>query len=124
LYEFVVVGNFLQMKTRSVFEPQEMNPDGEIHEDMGMFSYDQVRKAVVLRAFYVEGFVNTYVPDEISGDGRTMIFVTEAVENGPPGTKARLEFERISGDEMEERFFVAFPEQEFSCFSTNRLKKK
>ena len=123
-YEFVLGGNFLQMKARSVFEPQEKKPDGEIHEDMGMFSYDRARETFVLRSFYVEGFVNTFVLHEISEDGNTVIFVTEAVENAPPGTEARLEFERISDDEMEERFFVAFPEKEFGCISTNRLKKK
>ncbi len=123
-YEFVLGGNFMYMKTRSVFEPQEKNQDGEVHEDIGFFSYDKSRKTFVLRSFYIEGFVNTYKLDEMSEDARTLIFVTEAVENAPSGTKARLEFERISDDEMEQRFFVAFPEQRFSCFSTNRLKKK
>ena len=41
------------MKTRSVFEPTEKNPKGEIHEDFGVFSYDRTRKTFVMRGFYV-----------------------------------------------------------------------
>lgn len=37
-YQFVLNGNFLHMKTRSVFEPTENNPKGEIHEDFGILS--------------------------------------------------------------------------------------
>ena len=39
------------MKTRSVFEPTEKNPKGEIHEDFGVFSYDRTRKTFVMREF-------------------------------------------------------------------------
>jgi hypothetical protein len=59
VYKFVLNGKFLHMKTRSVFEPTEKNPKGEVHEDFGIFSYDQGRKTFVMRGFYVEGFVNT-----------------------------------------------------------------
>lgn len=54
-------------------KPTEKNPKGEVHEDFGIFSYDQARKTFVMRGFYVEGFVNTYVMDEISGDGKAFM---------------------------------------------------
>ena len=66
-YQFVLKGRFLLMKTRSVFEPSEKNPKGEVHEDFGIFSYDQGRKTFMMRGFYVEGFVNTYVMENMSG---------------------------------------------------------
>ncbi len=122
VYDFLLNGQFLQMRTRSVFEPQEKNPEGEIHEDMGVFSYDQARETFILRAFYIEGFVNTYVLSETSEDGKTLTFESEAVENAPPGTKARLIFQQKTDGELEQRFFVAFPGSEFSCFTTNQLK--
>ncbi len=123
-YDFILNDTYLQMKTRSVFEPQEKNPKGEVHEDMGVFSFDEARQAIVLRAFYVEGFVNTYVLSEVSEDGKILTFETESVENAPAGTKARLVFTRMGESELEQQFFVAFPGKELSCFSTNRLKKK
>ncbi len=123
-YDFVLNGQFLEMWTRSVFEPQENNPEGEVHEDMAIFSYDGSRKTFVLRAFYVEGFVNTYVLSAMSEGGDTLSFETEAVENAPRGTKARLIFHKTGVGEIEQSFFVAFPGKELSCFSTNRLKKK
>lgn len=124
VYQFVLDGNFLHMKTRSVFEPTEKNQEGEVHEDFGVFSYDQDRKTFVLRGFYVEGFVNTYVMDEISEDGKDFTFLTEDVENAPQGTKAKLVFKVISEDEIEQSFHVAFPGREFNCFFEHNLKKK
>ncbi len=123
-YAFILGGKFLQMKTRAVFEPQPKNPQGEVHEDLGIFSYDQARRLLVLRGFYVEGFVNQYRLDEVSEDGASLTFVTEQIENAPTGTKAKLIFHRIGEGEMEQSFHVAFPGQEFSCFSTNRLQRK
>lgn len=123
-YEFVLGGKFLRMQTKAIFEPQEKNPDGEIHEDFAMFSYDKLRRTFVVRAFYVEGFVNTYVLSETSEDGKTFAFETESVENAPPGTRAKLIFKQVADGELEESFFVAFPGKEFGCFSTNRLTSK
>jgi len=122
-YEFLLDGNFLKMQTRAVFEPQEKNPNGEIHEDFAVFSYDQSRKIFVMRAFYVEGFVNTYTLAETSEDGKILTFETESVENAPPGTKAKLVFEHTDDDKLKTSFFVAFPGQDFGCFSTNIMKR-
>lgn len=123
-YEFMLDGMYLSMETRTVFAPQEKNPEGEIHEDFAIFSYDRLRKTFILRAFYIEGFVGTYVLTKTSEDGSTLTFETENVENAPPGTRARMIIRRLSDTEMEESFFVAFPAQEYECFSTNVLKKK
>jgi hypothetical protein len=122
-YQFILNGNFLRMKTRSEFKPQEKNPKGEIHEDVGFFSHDKARKKVVLRVFYVEGFINQYI-GTISEDGKTLTFETEAIENAPPGTRAELVFQKTGVDALEQSFYVAWPGKDFSCFSTNRLKKK
>jgi len=122
-YRFILNKKYIQMKTKSVFKPQEKNPNGEVHEDMGMFSYDQFRKKFILRGFYVEGFVNQYVLDSISSDEKTFIFVTELIENAPPGTKAKLIFKIHTDEEMEQSFHVAFPGKEFSCYSVNKLRR-
>jgi hypothetical protein len=82
------------------------------------------RKTFVLRGFYVEGFVNQYVLDSITDGGKTLSFLTETIENAPPGTKAKLVFKRIKDNELEQSFHVSFPGQEFSCLSTNRLTRR
>ena len=124
VYQFVLNGKFLHMKTRSVFEPTEKNPKGEVHEDFGIFSYDQGRKTFVMRGFYVEGFVNTYVMDDISEDGKAFTFLTEHVENAPKGTKAKLMFKVLGENEVEQSFHVAFPGREFSCYFIHNLKRR
>ncbi len=121
-YRFILNNNFLRITTHSVFKPQEKNPKGEIHEDLGYFSYDQSRKIFVLRGFYIEGFVNQYT-GSFSEDGKTLTFVTENIENAPPGTKAKLVFIKLNENELEQSFHVAWPGGDYSCFSTNTLKK-
>lgn len=71
---------FIHARNRSTYAPQEKNPKGEVHEDMGIFSFDKARKQIVLRQFHVEGFVNQYVA-EAPSKPNTMIFTTEAIEN-------------------------------------------
>ncbi|HJN16630.1 MAG TPA: hypothetical protein QGH10_14090 [Armatimonadota bacterium] len=123
-YSFILGGKFLQARTRAAFPKQERNPDGELHEDMGVFSYDRARKKHVLRAFYVEGFVNQFVLEEITEDGRGLTFVAEAIENAPEGTSAKLVYKLSADGVLTEQFFVAFPGQELSCFSSNTMTKK
>lgn len=122
-YRFILNGKFLQMTTISEFKPQEKNPEGETHEDIGFFSFDRTRRKFILRCFYIEGFVNQYV-GEVLENGKTISFETEAIENAPQGTRAKLVFKKINDNELEQSFYVAWPERDFSCMSTNRLKRK
>jgi hypothetical protein len=39
------------------------NPQGEIHDNWNIFSYDKARKKYVLRQFYAEDITNTYSAD-------------------------------------------------------------
>jgi hypothetical protein len=88
-YQFVLNGKYLQAKNKSTYPPQEKNPKGEVHEDWGLFSYDRGRKQFVLRQFHVEGFVNQYALDRAASNDKTLVFVTESIENIPAGWRAR-----------------------------------
>lgn len=123
-YEFVLGGNYIEAWHRSVFEPTEGNPEGEIHEDKGFISYDASRGKFVFRQFHVEGFVNQYVLDSLSAGGDVLYFVSEAIENAPPGTRARLEIVVRGEEEMDTAFHVAWPGGDFQCFSSNKFKRK
>lgn len=122
-YSFLFKGKFLRMKTKSIFAPSEKKPKGEIHEDLGIFSYDKARKKLILRGFYSEGFVNQYLLTGISKDGKLLTFTSESLENSPKGTKAKLTFEKINDKELVQKFYVAWPNKNYACFSDNHLKK-
>lgn len=122
-YEFMYNGKFLKMTTKSKFEPTEKNPKGEVHEDMGVFSYDGFRDKVVLRSFHSEGFINKYILKSVSEDGKILLFETENVENAPKGTIAKLEFKKINNNEFVQKFSVKFPKKEFMCFFENHFKR-
>jgi len=122
-YQFVLRGKFLQLKNETKFDPQVKNPKGELHEDIGIFSYDRIRKMYVLRQFHVEGFVNQYVCHKILDEGKTFIFVSEQLENLPPGFKARLTYKILNQNEYQASFDLAMPDKDFECYQTGILKR-
>lgn len=122
-YELVLNDQFIQIKHRSVYEPQEQNPKGEVHEEIGYISFDRSRQTYVLREFHVEGYVNQYVLEEMDQDGHKMIMRTEAIENIPPGWQARTTYELLGEDEFRETFELAGPGQAWSCYITNVFKR-
>jgi hypothetical protein len=120
-YERILGGRFIELRNRSTYPPQEKNPKGERHEDRGIFSYDSARKAIVLRQFHVEGFVNQFVLDPASTADR-LVFTTEAIENIPAGWRARETYV-IGPDRLEEIFELAEPGKPFAVYSRNRLTR-
>jgi len=88
-FKFVLNGKFLEVRGKAVFEPQGKNQKGEVHQDWGLFSYDRIRGKFVLRQFHVEGFVNQYVLDTLSSDGKTFVFLSESIENIPAGLESK-----------------------------------
>lgn len=123
-YKFVLNGKFLEARNKSVYQPQEDNPKGEVHEDWGLFSYDQAREKFVFRQFHVEGFVNQYVLDSLSADQKTLMFVTESIENFSPGWRAREVYKTLNDDEFTETFELATPDMDFELYITNHFRRK
>ena len=113
---------FIQVRNRSIYLPQEKNPKGETHEDVGFLSFDSSRKRIVFRQFHSEGFVNQYVLESNSTPGR-LIFTTEAIENIPSGFRARETSVLTGSDQFEEVFEIAEPGKEFEIYSRSRLTR-
>lgn len=123
-YRLVLSDKFLHVQNRSVYDPQPKNPKGEIHEDWGMFSFDNSRKQFVFRQFHAEGFVNQYVNTSTSADGKTIVFASESIENIPAGFKARETYKILGADEFTEVFEIAEPGKDFEVYSEAHFKRK
>jgi hypothetical protein len=123
-YKLVLKNKFLQAYNKSVYEPQGGDPEGEVHEDWGLFSYDEGRGKFMFRQFHAEGYVNQYVLDSLSDDGRTFVFVTEAIENFWPNYKARETYRILNDNEFIETFELAPPDMDFELYITNHFKRK
>ena len=121
-YERALGSRFIRVRNTSTYPPQEKNPKGERHEDEGFLSFDRARKRIVLRQFHVEGFVNTYLQDADAKPG-TISFTTEAIENIPPGWRARETYTLIGADVLEEVFELAEAGKEFVVYSRTRLTR-
>src|SRR5688572_14979881 len=77
-YEFVLGNRFIHERNTSIYPPQEKNEKGEVHEHWSFLSYDRIRKALVLRQFHIEGFVNQYVRNEAASSPTQIVFESEA----------------------------------------------
>jgi hypothetical protein len=121
-YTRVLKSKFIRAVHWSEYPPQEKNPKGEIHEDEGFFSFDRARKRLVFRQFHVEGFVSTYA-EEPDATPMKIVFASEALENIPPGYRARETYLVHGPDEIEEVFELAAPGKAFETYSRTRLKR-
>lgn len=123
-YQFALNKNFIEIRNRSEFQPTANNPKGEVHEDIGYFSYDKGAKKFRLRQFHIEGFVNEYLLDSISADKKTLVFLTNAIENIPQGWQAKERYRILSENEIEETFELAEPGKPFEVYSKVRLIRR
>ena len=122
-YSFVLDGRFLQIRNRSVYEPREANPEGEVHEDLGLLSFDKQRGKHVLREFHVEGFVNQYLIEPPGSDRGTTVMTSEAIENIAPGWRARTTSKILGDDEFREEFDLAGPGKDWERYSATDFKR-
>ncbi|HWA35353.1 MAG TPA: hypothetical protein VG737_14535 [Cyclobacteriaceae bacterium] len=123
-YQFVLNNQFIVVRNKATYPPQEKNPKGEVHEDVGYISFDRKEKVFVLRQFHKEGFVNEYKQESISADGKTISFLSYAIENIPIGWRARETYKIQSADQFLEIFELAEPGKEFQVYSMGTLRRK
>lgn len=122
-YQFILNKNFIQVNNKSTYPPTDKNPQGEVHEDIGYSSYDKGIKKFKLRQFHIESFVNEFVLGSISPDGKTIVFISTAIENTPKGWRARETYRFISDNECEETFELAEPDKDFQIYSKVKLTR-
>jgi hypothetical protein len=123
-YQFVLGKLFIEIRNKSTYPPTTQSPKGEVHEDIGYLSYDNSRKTFILRQFHTEGFVNQFKLDTISADKKTLIFISEAIENIPKGWRAKETYRILSEDEIEETFELAEPGKEFAVYTKVKLLRQ
>jgi hypothetical protein len=121
-YQLILNGKFLQVRNKSTYAPQSQNPQGEVHEDLGLISYDETRKIYVFRQFHIEGFVNQYVMDYLAPDGKTIVFTSESIENIPAG-RAKESYQVVNPDEFIETFELAAPGKNFELYVRSQFKR-
>ena len=117
-----LLGRFVECRNRSEFAPQEANPNGEVHEDLVIYSYDEGAATIVARAFHTEGFVITYHLAKGSEDD--LVFASTEVENGPPGLGARLTLHIEGPDAFEEVFELGPADGPFEEYLRNHWTRR
>ena len=121
-YQFVLNKKFIEINNKSTYPPTDKKTKGEVHEDKGYISYDKGRKTFILRQFHIEGFVNQYKLDSISLDSKTIVFISESIENIPTGWRAKETYQIVNDGEFMETFELAEPNKGFELYSKVTLK--
>jgi len=116
-------GRFLLTLDTSRCEPQPLNPKGETHQEVGWYSFHDEAASVVLRQFHGEGFVCQYVAPASALMGDVLAFNTVAIENIPPGWRARETFTFHRSDAFDELFELAESGKAFETYSLNHLRR-
>jgi len=122
-YKFELNHHFLSQRDTSVYEGTQPGAAPVSHEDFGMFSYDSEQKKIFWRQFHSEGFVNEYVLESVSPDGKSLVFVTTHIEN-LPGVRAKKIYRVVAPDEIDETFLLAPPGKDFAPYTEAQLKRK
>lgn len=122
-YQFVLNNKYIEVRNKSVYPVSKEKPKGYVHEDHGYISYDKSRKKFVFRQFHSEGFVNQYVIENISPDGKTITFVTESIENIPSGWRGKETY-TVTSTELSEDFQLAEPNKDFAAYTKAQFKKQ
>lgn len=122
-YQFVLSKKYIEVRNKTAYPVTKEKPKGYVHEDVGYISYDKARKTFVFRQFHAEGFVNQYTLDSLSSDKKTLVFLSEAIENIPKGWRARETY--VVGDNtLTEVFNLAEPNKNFEPYTKAVLTKK
>ncbi len=122
-FRLTLADQFIEIRSRSLYEPQERNPAGEDHREIGLLGYDRERARYILREFHVEGFVLQYVLASPATDDAPCVWETEAIENMPPGWRARTTWEILAADSFRETFDLARPAEEWARYITTVLHR-
>lgn len=122
IYEFVLDDQFLLVTHASVRLPQPESPKGDHHREMGVYSHDRSRGAIIYRQFIVEGYVLEYVCDT-DRDARRLVCTTESVENGE-GMRARETIHISSDHSFDEVFELASDGNDLEVYFTNQWRRR
>ncbi|MFQ6608580.1 MAG: hypothetical protein ACE5EE_08585 [Fidelibacterota bacterium] len=122
-YEYFMGRTYIIGKNRSIYEEQERNPQGEIHDNWDIFSYDKARAKYVLRQFHAEDIINTYILDSLKAINGIYEFESEAIENFGVGWKAKEVYHIIDNDHFDEIFYLASPGKEYLEYVRNTFTR-
>ena len=123
-YKFTLGNKYMQVTARSIYDPKAKLPKGNVHEDLGLFSYDKARKQFVFRQFNAEDFVVQFVVASISDDGKIMILESESVENIPKNMRLRVTYKIVSENEFTETYEGSESGKDFAMYYAKDFKRK
>jgi hypothetical protein len=62
--------------------------------------------------------------DSVADDGRTIVFISTAIENIAPGWRARETYRILNENEFVETFAMAEPNHDFATYSETHFRRK
>lgn len=123
IYTFELDEIYIMERNQSYFPKTKKQPRGEVHRDIGIFSYNGNKDEIIYRSFNVEGFTNIFVLDSAKSSDDKFVFITREVENNPGDWKAKVVVEKLSETEFIETFDIAMDGENFKHLLSNHWYK-
>ena len=119
-WDLALQGIFLRLQTVSTDRsPAE---SGEIHEDLGLLSYDTDTSGFVFRQYLSEGYVNTFDVTIETAEPPTIHFAARESESGG-GLRVQMRLVFLSATEYRMELDLAAPGKDFSTCQRMQMKK-
>jgi hypothetical protein len=122
-YTYELDENYIMVRNQSTFPKTEKKPKGEVHRDIGIFSYNSNSNEIIYRSFNVEGFTNIFILDSSNSSKDKFVFITREIENNPGNWRARVIIEKLSETEFIESFDIATDGENYSNLLSNHWYK-
>ena len=119
-WQFVLNGNFLRLETRSVGVVESGEED--VHEDVGYVSWSKSEGVLRFRQFLTEGFVNTFILEEVASPQPGLNFEPEGTE-GMETMSVRMTLRFLDAGTYEMVLELGTKGKELKACQTMRLRK-
>jgi len=108
-------GKVLTITTHSTISGEK--PD--VHEDMGIVSFNKATGKVTFRQYHAEGYMNRYQL-ELHDNGTRLVFTSDLIENFAPNWTARVTMVRKGADKFDDMLELKPPGKDwFRCCQTS-----
>lgn len=120
---FILESNYIYSNTKSVSDPGDTNPEGEVLEDWGIIRYDSFVDKFTMRDFHYERFINSYLLENIGKNPTQYEFNSYALENVLEGWTTRIALVNIDADTSEETLEPAQTGRDYVIYPENNVKE-
>lgn len=105
------------------FENSKSYPPSDKHEHKSVYSFNKEDSSLVVKVLNSEGHTTCFKEKKKSSGKDKKIFLSQKIENGPPGLKVRRTILKLSDDSYTETLEYKYPSRDYIVWRTTTWEK-